>query len=192
MIYVTHDQEEALALGDRIAVLDGGFLEQIGTPQEIYDRPATQVVAEFIGRDAMNHVGGSWQLQDGKVWIDLGLGPFEAGDLDYVRLPPAAGERIVVFARPEDMLLTRGNETPPDPRWQPLGEGAVREVELLGDSALVHVGAADWGDGTMAARVIAEKSPRIGERVRAWVRRDGLHLFEKGLGRRLGGGKRIQ
>jgi putative spermidine/putrescine transport system ATP-binding protein len=94
MVFVTHDQEEALALSDRIAVLNGGRIEQLGTPDEVYRRPATRFVAQFIG--AANVLEGA--VSDGRLDVDGIL--LEAGPL-----PLRTGDRAVVAIRPERIRL---------------------------------------------------------------------------------------
>jgi len=93
-VFVTHDQEEAMALADRVIVLHKGRVEQIGTPEEIYDRPATEFVASFVG--SSNVLSG--QVQGGKA----SLGPLEVG------APPGAGdgERVRAFVRPHDVEIS--------------------------------------------------------------------------------------
>ncbi|MGW4800762.1 ABC transporter ATP-binding protein, partial [Nonomuraea sp. NPDC004297] len=95
MVFVTHDQEEALALSDRIAVLNGGRIEQLGTPDEVYRRPATRFVAQFIG--AANVLEGT----------ATGTGGLDLGGLVVNGLPDLPeGERAVVAIRPERVRLT--------------------------------------------------------------------------------------
>lgn len=96
-IYVTHDQMEAMALADRIAVMNGGIIEQIDTPEKIYSAPRTEFVAQFIGK--INRLNGTIINQGGKLMVDTG---FIA--LPYTGAKPArAGEAATVFLRPEDV-----------------------------------------------------------------------------------------
>jgi multiple sugar transport system ATP-binding protein len=105
-IYVTHDQTEALTMGDRVAVMRNGFLQQIADPKELYDRPRNLFVAEFIGSPAMNLVVADVERLDGDVWVTFGP--------HRLRLEPAAlegheslsaydGRQVVLGIRPEDM-----------------------------------------------------------------------------------------
>jgi multiple sugar transport system ATP-binding protein len=117
-IYVTHDQVEAMTLGDRIAVMNGGKLQQLGPPQELYDRPANLFVAGFIGSPAMNLLRG--RAEGGRI---------TAGDLTFERSGVPNGE-VAVGVRPEAFVAA--------------GDGAPRldflvdVVEPLGDEILVH------------------------------------------------------
>jgi ABC-type sugar transport system ATPase subunit len=125
-IYVTHDQVEAMTLGDRIAVLSAGKLQQTGAPQDVYDRPANVFVGGFIGSPPMNLLQGS--ASGGRV---------EAGDLVFARAGVPDGP-VIVGIRPEGhRVVGEGDEGPGF-------EVQVDVVEPLGDEVLVH--------GTVAAR----------------------------------------
>ncbi|MDX1945463.1 MAG: ABC transporter ATP-binding protein [Pirellulaceae bacterium] len=111
-IYVTHDQAEALGVGDRVAVLNAGRLAQVGTPEEIYDRPGTRFVAEFFGPYGMNLIAGEWL--EGK------FGSEPAG--------------VLLGIRPEDVRLLRPGASEP-----PTARGTVEESENLGESKYLQV-----------------------------------------------------
>ncbi|MET4921312.1 ABC transporter ATP-binding protein, partial [Streptomyces sp. PSRA5] len=104
-ILVTHDQEEALSLADRIAVMKDGVIQQLGTPYEIYDAPANVFVADFVGEPAINQLPG---VVEAGGWVRLG---------PSVRLPcpagPPVGRAVVLGIRPEDLRLTREGEAGP-------------------------------------------------------------------------------
>jgi sn-glycerol 3-phosphate transport system ATP-binding protein len=125
-IYVTHDQVEAMTLGDRLVVMDNGFAAQIGSPLEVYERPATMFVAGFIGSPAMNFleadVGG-----DGRALILSGAVRLP---LNGPGLPAWNGKKVVLGVRPEHLELNGGRE------------GGIQltvdHVELLGADTLVH------------------------------------------------------
>lgn len=108
MLYVTHDQEEAMTLGHRVVVLRQGRCEQIGTPQEIYSRPATQFVAGFVGSPRMNFTAGKLRQVKGQSRVDVlgvavDLGPLTSGAAGDGS--SAAGRDVVVGVRPEDVRL---------------------------------------------------------------------------------------
>ncbi len=119
-IFITHDQEEALELGDRIAVLNGGRLEQIGTPFEVYSKPDTEYVATFLG--AANVLNGV--IRDGG---------FTAGDVTLDTDPDShfrEGERVTLIFRPEDVFLRKPENL--TQKYQELVEGTVDEVSFIG------------------------------------------------------------
>jgi multiple sugar transport system ATP-binding protein len=180
-IYVTHDQVEAMTLGDRIAVMSNGKLQQLGPPQEVYDEPVNLFVAGFIGSPPMNFVRG--RAQGGRV---------TAGELSLdVGVPDGD---VAVGMRPETLVLV--------PDGLPSFELLVDVVEPLGDEVMVHgsvsgttveTGAEEEEVPTMLegsrAPVTARFEPgvrfRPGERVRLGVKPDRVHLFDLRTGDRL-------
>jgi len=155
-VHVTHDQVEALVLGDRIAVLREGRLEQVGTPDEIWHAPATTFVARFVGSPPMNLLPGDGPLRppDRATDADRVLG-FRA---EAVRLRAAAGEAA--------------------------GEvrGVVERVEVIGEDAHAYLRV----DGhPVVARVAAADRPKPGDRVGVSVRWMASHCFDRATGRRV-------
>jgi multiple sugar transport system ATP-binding protein len=130
MIYVTHDQVEAMTMGDRIVIMNHGVICQIGTPLEVYDRPATQFVASFIGSPPMNFFDGELATSDGRATIVL-----EGGlrlPLPRDELAGFAGRPIVCGIRPEHISL--------DPNGRPDAvkvPAVIDEVEPLGHDVIV-------------------------------------------------------
>jgi multiple sugar transport system ATP-binding protein len=130
MVYVTHDQVEAMTLADRIAVMKAGVIQQIGTPDEIYERPINLFVAGFLGSPTMNTMSGKLAQRDGRLVFD---GP--AAVIDLTRYPfiaaPVLGSEVVLGVRPEQLTLAAGSG--PD---APIG-GEVSLVEPLGPNKFV-------------------------------------------------------
>ena len=135
-IYVTHDQVEAMTMGTRIAVMRKGLLQQLGPPQELYDRPANLFVATFIGSPAMNLLTARLESDAGSLGLRV--------DDTLLRLPAAVtsgrprlaglvGTDVALGIRPESLRLEE--HAPDDPRLQ----GVVALVESLGPERLVHV-----------------------------------------------------
>jgi multiple sugar transport system ATP-binding protein len=152
MIYVTHDQVEAMTLGDRIAVFNGGRIEQVGTPLALYEKPANQFVAGFLGSPRMNFIpctAERSERSDGeRAVLQLRMG--EAG---AVRLPASevrlTAKDLVLGIRPEHLLLTQ------------VGDGLAARVALLehlGDSTIVHA-TLRGSEHTVALRVPADHAP---------------------------------
>ena len=121
-VFITHDQEEALELGDRIAVLHAGHLEQVGTPEEVYNRPETEYVATFLG--AANLLLGVVAPGDR---VELGAFAIEAG-AEAARF--RAGQAVKLVFRPEDVRLSTTGELPDG--CNPLANGAVEEKNFVG------------------------------------------------------------
>src|SRR5262249_29070128 len=100
-IYVTHDQVEAMTLGDRVAVLRDGVLQQVGTPKDLYDRPVNLFVAEFVGSPAMNLVGADIVRENGSLRAVFGETTLAVGERPA--LASFAGRRVILGVRPEDL-----------------------------------------------------------------------------------------
>jgi len=156
MIYVTHDQVEAMAMGQRIALLHEGRLRQLGTPAEIYERPADVFVAQFLGSPGMNVLAGD--LSDGQV---------TAGPLAVpVTLADYAGE-LRLGVRPEHVAVAATGKGH--------GDALVTVVEPLGSETLVHL---DTGGQPLVARVPGMAALRVGQRVGVKLDVRRLHLFD--------------
>jgi multiple sugar transport system ATP-binding protein len=181
-IYVTHDQVEAMTMGDRVVVMRGGFLQQIASPQELYDRPVNLFVAEFIGSPAMN-----------LVRADLGGGELRFGD-HVIPVPESAqagrpglrayeGKEIVLGIRPEDF----------EDRAFARGSGAALNVEVdiredMGSEVFAHFAVAGKAVQTQEVLEAMEEQDVAGavrERVRRGV--PFIARLERGTSAREGG-----
>ncbi len=169
-IYVTHDQLEAMTMADRIVVLNGGHVEQVGRPLELYDRPVNRFVAGFIGSPAMNFLTGRLVSEGGAAYVD------SAGvRLPLARRPEAADGRVLIYGiRPEHLGLS--------------GVGAglpaiVEVVEPTGASTYVSARVAN----TPISAVIAERrNPTPGSTLALYPQLDHVHLFDAETGTRIG------
>ncbi len=139
MIYVTHDQVEAMTLGDRIAVMNQGVLQQVGPPGEVYHRPANQFVAGFLGTPGMN-------LLPGELTETQGRQSFRSEGIELplasLPVPQTAARHLVLGIRPEDILLAvpemaNGGSLPAG--WRAAGTGQIELIESLGDVGYLHV-----------------------------------------------------
>jgi ABC-type sugar transport system ATPase subunit len=130
IVYVTHDQVEAMTLGTRIAVMDGGRLQQVGAPMEVYRAPATRFVASFIGSPEMNFLPVPGDAEDGRAWLGARYGA------------PALQDGAVLGLRPEELFLAPGPPAEDMPlRWP----GVVQRVERLGAEAYAQIRVGDAG-----------------------------------------------
>ena len=131
MLYVTHDQVEAMTLGERVAVLNAGRLQQIASPRELYDRPASAFVAGFIGNPPMNLLPGRVVVNGDGLRVAVAGGTLGVDDVAFARRP-AVGAEVTVGIRPE--ALARADDGAPNEL-----SGVVEHVEWLGHETLVHV-----------------------------------------------------
>ena len=167
-IYVTHDQVEAMTMGDRIAVMRAGVLQQIGSPAELYTDPRNVFVAGFIGSPAMNLVPVQPASDGGR--------PVLRHDGFVVELPERlasslnSGDGVVVGFRPEHLELASGEPRDAEVRIP----ATVDVVEYLGDEQLVHLHA---GEVIIVAKLSVEQRPKEGADVALAVPASKLHLF---------------
>jgi multiple sugar transport system ATP-binding protein len=168
MIYVTHDQVEAMTLGDRIAVFNGGRIEQVGAPMDLYESPANEFVARFLGSPRMNIVPAD--VAGGQLRVP-GLQPLPLPALDAAQRCTRAG------VRPESLQVSSGGEG-----WRL----RITLIEHLGDTTLVHAGL-PGSDDTLCARLpVARCGLAAGEYAHFRPLPGALHLFDA-QGARLGG-----
>jgi multiple sugar transport system ATP-binding protein len=208
-LYVTHDQIEAMTLGDRVAVLRDGLLQQFDDPSELYERPVNLFVAEFIGSPAMNLVGADLRRSDGSLLAEFGEHRLRLDDSLLAELPALKrfeGKRVILGVRPEDLEdAALAGETPDDQRI-----GAVVDIrEDTGSEILYHFGVgappvrgedvkaavgaeaieateeqAKKRGSLFVARLGRDTRAREGERVDLLVRTERVRFFdpETGLG----------
>jgi ABC-type sugar transport system ATPase subunit len=167
-MYVTHDQIEAMTLADQIVVLKDGVVQQIGTPVEIYERPANRFVAGFFGTPTMNFLAADL-AQTGERSSARGAG-FEIpiDRLPELRPATAAIDKVVVGIRPERLSLEQKRDD-----VALTGEVAMREV--LGAEIVLHVESAA---GPLTVRTDASSAPRPGDTVQVWLDPHAVHLFD--------------
>ena len=179
-VYVTHDQVEAMTMGHRIAVIDGGVLHQIDPPEVIYEHPANLVVADFLGSPPMNLLHVRCTVLADRVVVNveevelvLPSHQLEGSVLDALRHVGPSG--VVLGVRPEYLR-------PTDKEDGPSILAIVERVELLGSERVVHL---RMGQSLLAARVPVAVRPVPGERVRLALDVAGVRFFDAATGRRL-------
>ncbi len=178
-IYVTHDQVEAMTMGDRIAVLNGGIIQQIGAPQELYDHPANLFVAGFIGTPSMNFFPGAKVVGEGdstKVVLE-GVGQVAVPAIYAERARAAAGKDLTFGIRPvhlEDATIVGA-----DGVTQSSIDASVDVVENLGNELQVYLTA---GDKTVVATLDPRSHVVPGNKVKLYVDSDQIHLFDSNTG----------
>jgi len=173
MVYVTHDQVEAMTLGQRIVVLRDGHVQQIDTPMALYERPANRFVATFLGSPAMNMLRGR-VLRDGGWTLDLGEErrlPLDAGDA----LPAGwEGREIDLGIRPERLLPAAADARAFAP--------VVEMVEALGNETLVNL---RFGPHALVVRLAPGALPAPGDPLPLRVAPAGWHAFDPATGQRI-------
>jgi len=175
IIYVTHDQTEAMTLGTRIVVMNAGLVQQVDTPQVLYDTPCNLFVAGFIGSPQMNFIDSVCEV-DGEV-VRLNIGPSK------IELPPAKskkliaggydGRTVVLGIRPEDvhdeqMFIESSPNT--------VIEATIRVYEMLGAEVYLYF---DYEGSNMTARVDPRTTARTGDTVKFAFDAEKIHVFDK-------------
>jgi multiple sugar transport system ATP-binding protein len=165
-VYVTHDQVEAMTMGDRIAVMSDGVLQQVGPPPELYERPVNKFVAAFIGSPAMNFAtvrADQGKLKLGEQLLHLSGSRAKIAEQRH-------GKQLEIGFRPEDLEIANGR-----------GDGAVRfpakvdVVEYLGKQELLH---AQTEGNEIVALVSSDRKVQVGDSVEFTIPNDKLHLFD--------------
>ncbi|MDQ1185101.1 MULTISPECIES: sn-glycerol-3-phosphate ABC transporter ATP-binding protein UgpC [Agrobacterium] len=167
MIYVTHDQVEAMTLADRIVVLNGGRVEQVGEPLELYENPANLFVARFIGSPAMNIIAATVKNTGETTVLELA-----AGKTLSVPIPTAAseqGKQASFGVRPEDLFIATSDDY--------LFEGKVSIVEALGEVTLLYL-EAPAGEEPIVVKIPGIAQVKKGETLRFSAPSEKLHLFD--------------
>ena len=168
-VYVTHDQTEALTMGDRIVVLKDGILQQVGTPRDLYEAPANIFVAGFIGSPAMNFVPA--KIVEGGVQFGNSVGVVDAQTLKN-----AKGHAVTVGVRPEDLVVTKGKGL----------EVEIDVVEELGaDGYLYGRAVIDGADHNVVVRVDGRNHPNRGDKIFVEPVAKHIHVFDAETGSRL-------
>jgi multiple sugar transport system ATP-binding protein len=169
-IYVTHDQVEAMTLGDRVVVMKDGWIQQVGEPLELYGRPANRFVAGFIGSPAMNFAEVTLNEVNGDLWAEgAGLRVRIPADR-AARLRPYKGQPITMGVRPEDLHVSSGADSPGT-----LIDAVVDVVEPLGSEILLDLRV---GSSSMVARVEPTVRVKVHEPMKLAVIPERLHFFD--------------
>ena len=172
-IYVTHDQVEAMTMATRIAVMKDGVLQQLDTPQSLYDKPNNVFVAGFIGSPAMNFFDSKLNQTGGKLFVDAGSFNVEIPENRAGPYRGHAGKNVIFGIRPEDLH---------DPSFAPPGihqalvESEVDVTELMGNEVFLYLRS---GDKNYVGRVDPRTQARIGHKVQIAFNMDNIQLFDK-------------
>ena len=182
-IYVTHDQTEAMTLGDRIVIMKDGFIQQVGTPQQVFNHPANLFVAGFIGMPQMNFFDGELVRQGGRYFVELGEARVELSAEKCGRLldQGVSTQSITLGVRPEHITLTDSENAV---------SGTVDMVEMMGSAVNIHADACGE-DVVIVVPVSEEEQDRQQDALRRGMplhftfRGSAAHVFDKETGRNL-------
>jgi multiple sugar transport system ATP-binding protein len=179
MIYVTHDQVEAMTLGQRIVVMNAGEVQQVDTPMRLYRQPANLFVAGFLGSPAMNFFRGRLGA-DSSAGFDMGGASLPLGEaaIGSARLESCRGRDIVLGLRPEDLELAGDDATTSHVQF----EATLEVIEPVGNEVFLNL---RHGDVALVARIPPQALPTPGTRVRLHFDPSRLHAFDAANGARI-------
>ena len=175
-IYVTHDQTEAMTLGDRIVIMRDGFIQQIGTPQQVFDHPANLFVAGFIGMPRMNLFDAKLVKKDGKYVVEVGGIAVELSEEKQARLAAknVAEQEVVLGVRPEHILLCESGI-----------KSKVDVSEMMGSSVHLHVTAEDKDVIVIVPTTGGSIAYPMGSELNLTFNGNVAHVFDKETGMNL-------
>jgi multiple sugar transport system ATP-binding protein len=160
-VYVTHDQLEAMQMGDKIVVMNDAVVEQFGTPQDIYDKPASMFVANFIGSPPMNFLPFEGAVAEGASEVEMAGGSFA-----IPRLHQAANGKLVLGVRPEHITFSEAGSY----------RGKVLATEYLGTTQIITL---ETAQGDLKVRSSSEQVATVGETVGLNLRPESLTIFDR-------------
>ncbi len=173
MIYVTHDQTEAMTMGDRIVVLKDGFVQQVAIPLNLYEKPSNRFVAGFIGSPPMNFVDGKLAKKDSHVYFDGGRFEVRVVDEAVQKLDDYIDQEVTLGIRPEDIYdrLFVGQSAPENTI-----KATVEVVEPMGSEVFLYL---NTGLNTLTARVDVHSQASVGQELEFVFDMDKAHFFDK-------------
>jgi multiple sugar transport system ATP-binding protein len=169
-IYVTHDQVEAMTLGDRVVVMKDGVVQQVGEPLELYNQPANKFVAGFIGSPAMNFAAVTVTEADGSLIAENSGLRIKLPDEIAQRLRGHIGREVILGVRPEDLTVAGSADLD-----HPCFDAVIEVVEQLGSEILLDM---KVGESIMVASVEPTARVRVADKLRVAMRRSRLHVFD--------------
>jgi multiple sugar transport system ATP-binding protein len=174
-VYVTHDQTEAMTMASRIAVMNKGVLQQLDTPQTLYDKPANLFVAGFIGSPAMNFFPAHLRKDGSNLFVDCGDFSVKVPESLVPVYAPHAGKEVIFGMRPED--IHNPVFAPPGIHAEPI-ETKVDVTELMGNEIFLYLVS---GNNSYVARVDPRTRFAMGDKVQVVLNMDNMHIFDPSL-----------
>ncbi len=180
-VYTAQDQAEAMQIAERLAVLRGGRIQQVGTPRELYDRPANRFVAAFIGRPQMNLLEATVVMQEEEMYLDIGPVNVEVPDELAKALAAYEGQPVVLGIRPEDIFDQRS--APPKPTITP--HSIKVQVEEVSESDGRSLLLLSTGQDTLTAVASRSSVPPADASLDIVFDLAKIHLFDEDTGKRI-------
>ena len=171
-IYVTHDQTEAMTMGTRVVVLKDGLLQQVDTPQRLYNYPSNLFVAGFIGSPAMNFFDATLVGENGGLYVDGGTFRLKVPEVKLQAILPLKGQKVIFGVRPDDLH---------DPQFTPPNivpgkiKAKVDVTELMGNEVLAHF---LIGEKSFVARFDPRTVVRVNDTIEVMVNMDNMQIFD--------------
>ncbi len=174
-IYVTHDQTEAMSMASRIVVMKGGYIQQVGTPEEIYDKPANIFVANFIGSPPMNFFNG--RVKDDLIIVGNENIPLTSEQI--TALKPYQDKEIIVGIRPESFKVNMENPSSKSMKV------IIENIEMLGDESILYANAREAASQIAVKAQGKFKGIAKGDEINLDINLDEVHLFDKDTSMRI-------
>jgi len=175
-IYVTHDQVEAMTLGNMIVVMNNGIVQQVDTPLKVYEYPTNQFVAGFIGAPPMNFLRGKLFAENGKVYFDEGTAQIKLFKGFNDSVSDLIGKDVVFGVRPENLFIVRDNA--PEGREEDAAAyiaAEVKVIEPLGSEMILYLGTEKHD---FIGRVDSHVSVNIGDTLKVGINMKKVHIFD--------------
>ena len=173
MIYVTHDQTEAMTMGDRIVVMKDGIVQQVDTPINIYDHPKNTFVAGFIGMPPMNFFDGVLKKEQDDFFFDEGSFKLKLPKEWKEKVAPYQDKQVIFGSRPEDVGSPKAEST----AGMPKVKAKIEVVEPMGSETYLYL---DTGKSSFIARVDPHRKTLVGDYLELAVYINSSHMFDKG------------
>jgi multiple sugar transport system ATP-binding protein len=183
MIYVTHDQVEAMTLGDRIVVMKDGKVQQVDTPLRLYEAPVNRFVAGFIGSPSMNFFDAIVDATSGRAMVAGTTESFPLAGRLAVLAQRFHGESVTIGARAEHIVIATDAETEPRYGWV---SGRAELVEQMGSETFIHARLVSEGAGTFVCKAPSHSGVRVADVVPFAIDLSQVHCFERATGERVG------
>ncbi|MGN0405532.1 MAG: ABC transporter ATP-binding protein [Bariatricus sp.] len=174
-VYVTHDQVDAMTMGTKVAVMQNGEIQQLGTPQEIYDTPASMFVAGFVGSPKINFMTAEVKAKEEKIYLECGDLSLELAQYEE-RLSSYINKKVVIGIRPEDLLTTRTGED------QKAFTCVLERYEHLGNKVHLY---ADLNGSMICIVAPVTVRAKVGQALKVYLDKKKVHLFDAETERRL-------